>query len=419
MTVDSGSPLPKPEDMTPPPRSVPFTLWCHLLAGPVTLAGSGVFAFGMLFAIVFVPATDLLGTWRLSQRRQEAPGWQETVEATNSHEGGDDGDSGTPIYRCDYSFRLPDGTALRGRSYTLGQQFQLHPAQPGGPAPRLAVTVEYDSQYPETNRIRGTRTSPYGPWALFVVVFPTVGLLIALGGLAVGRRRGRLLRDGEAVAARITTCRFGAGDDGVDLPVAAYKQQMGDLHRQFGRHPIVQLASGFLVVWSMLATAFLVFGTLFCVAMLVLVLFIMPMPARERTLFAMAIAGFLVLWVTMGLFMARSGWRAVRAARGGGAASPPQKPVRCAFEFRLPDGEVVQARAPGRLTDQPGDEPPQPALYDPARPSRALLLSGLAPAVRVGPYSGWETTAGAEAVLRLLVALLLLAGPVAVLAVLH
>jgi hypothetical protein len=419
MAVESGSPFPKPEDLTPPPRSVPFPLWCHLLAGPVTLAGSGVFAFGMLFAIIFVPATDVVGTWRLSQRRQEAPGWLEAVEATNFHEGGDDGDSGTPIYGCGYSFRLPDGTMLRGRSYTLGQQFQLPPAAPGGPAPRLAVTVEYDPQHPETNRIQGTRTSPYGPWALFVVVFPTVGLLIALGGLAVGRRRGRLLRDGEAVAARITTCRFGAGEDGADLPVAAYKQQMGDLRRQFGGHPIVQLANAFLVGWSVLATAFLVLGTLFCVAMLVLVLFVLPMPVRERGLFAMAITGFLVLWVTMGLFMARSGWLAVRAARGGGAGSQPQKPVRCAFEFRLPDGEVVQARAPGRLTDLPGDEPPQPALYDPARPSRALLLSGLSPGVRVGPYGGWETTAGPEAVLRLLVALLLLAGPVAVWALLH
>jgi hypothetical protein len=133
--------------------------------------------------IVFVPATDPIGDWRLSQRRQEAPGWLEAVQETHFHKGGDDHDSGTPIYLCDYAFALPDGTPLRGRSYTLGQQFQLPAAAPGGPAPRVAVTVEYDPEHPQTNRIRGTRISPYAAGAvfrLFVVLLLLAGPLVAI-----------------------------------------------------------------------------------------------------------------------------------------------------------------------------------------------------------------------------------------------
>ena len=78
------------------------------------------------------------------------------------------------------------------------------------------------------------------------------------------------------------------------------------------------------------------------------------------------------------------------------------------------DGEVVPANAPGRLAEAAEVEPPQPALYDPTKPTRALLLSGLAPELTVGPSGAWETRAGAGAVLRVLVVLQLLAGPLVV-----
>jgi hypothetical protein len=418
MAVEVGSPFPKLEDVPPPPRSVPFRLCCHLLAGPVTVGGSAGFAFGMVFALIFAPATDPVGTWRLRQRRQEAPGWLEAVVATSFHEGGDEGEEGTPIYRHDYSFRLPDGTALRGSSYTVGQQFQLPAPAPGGPPPRLQVTVEYDPDHPVTNRIRGTRTSPYTPWVLLVLLFPAAGLLVALGGLLAGRRRLRLLRDGECTAATVTACRFGAGEDAADVPVAEYKQRLANLRGGFGGSALVAFAGAFLWVWTLLATVFLVFGTVVCVAALVLV-FVVPMPPREKSLFGLAVTAFLVLWLTMGLFMVRHGWQAVWAAGRRHQEPAPYPPVNCAFEFRPPDGAVVQARGAGRLAEVRGAEPPQPVLYDPARPTRALLLSGLWPAVRVGPYGGWETTAGADAFLRLFVVLLLVAGPLAVWALLR
>jgi hypothetical protein len=410
MAADLAVPPPNAEDLPPPPRLVPLALWCHLLAAPWTLGGAGLFAFGMVFAIIFAGATDPVGLWRLSRRRHQAPGWLEAVTPTSFHEGGGDGDSGTPIYRCDYSFALPDGTPMRGRSYTLGQQFQLPPPAPGGPAPWLRVVVEFDPEHPGTNRIQGTRTSPYTPGALFVLVFPAAGLGATLGGLVAGRRRGRLLRDGEFAQATVTGCAFGAGEDSTYLPVPEFRNRLAGAGQGFAVNAVLTFSTGYLALWAALATAFLVFGTVFCVVALVVILFVFPMPPRERSLFALAFFSFLVLWVTMGSFMARSGWQAFRAVRRRGELPTPPV-VRCAFEFRPPDGEVVQAKSPGRLAGWSGAEPPQAALYDPARPTRAVLLSGLAPGVRVGPTGAWETSAGLGAVLRVLVILLLLTGP--------
>src|SRR5262245_7964882 len=180
MATDSNSPLPRLEDLAPPPRGMPLRLWCSLLAGPVTLGGSAGFAFGMVFALFFVPATDPIGMWRLDLHRQQAQGWLEGVAKTSFHEGGENED-GTAVYRCDYTFALPDGTQVKGTSYTVGEQFHLRPAGPGGPAPRLPVTVEYEPNNPRLSRIQGTRTSPFGPGALFVVLFPVAGLAVALG----------------------------------------------------------------------------------------------------------------------------------------------------------------------------------------------------------------------------------------------
>jgi hypothetical protein len=412
MARDRDRPQPALKDLAPPPRAVPLRLWCHLLAGRLTVGGSAAFAFGMVFVFVFLPATDPIGTWRLAHRRQAAPGWLEGVQETSFHEGGDDDSESTPIYRCDYTFLLPDGTPLRGRSYTVGPRFQLPPPAPNRAAVRVAVTVEYDPEHPDTNRIEGTRTSPYPVEVGLVGLVSAVGLLVAGAGLMAGRRRVRLLRGGEVAEATVTTCPFGAGDAVTDLPVAEYKQRLACLSAAVGGHPYFAFAAGFYPVWNALVGLFTVAGAVFCVAVLVMVLFGFPTPPAEKGLLAMGFAGFLVLWLTVGGSMMETGRQRSRVAgrRGQLPAVPPV--ITCGFEFRLPDGAVVQARAPGRLAAMTGPEPPQPALYDPARPGRAVLVSGLEPAAEVGLDGAWETTAGAGAGGRLLVALLLLAAPV-------
>jgi hypothetical protein len=419
MATGLGSLFPKLDDLPPPPRTVPLRLWCALLAGPVTLGGSAAFAFTMVFGLIFAPATDPIGTWRLDHRRELAQGWLERVEQTHFQEGGGEDEPGTPIYRWYYTFLLPDGTQCRGSSYTVGEQFHLAPPAAGSPAPRLPVTVEYDPENPGTSRIEGTRTSPYGPWVLFVVLFSVAGLAVAIAGLWTGWRRGRLLRDGEVVPATVTACQFGAGDDTTYLPVAEYKNRTAVLRARCGSHPFMIFARGFIGAWTILAATFLIAGTVFCVVALVVGLLRFPGPPREKALFVLAFGGFLFLWLVVGLFMVRSGWQGWRATGRGATEPNVAVAVRCAFEFRLPDGELVQAKAPGRPTEGPGPESPQPALYDPLRPRRALLLSGLWPAVRVGEAGGWETSAGADSLVRLLVTLLLLAGPFVAFAVLR
>jgi hypothetical protein len=411
MATEPNSPFPTANEVLPPPRSVPLRLWCSLLAGPVTIGGSAGFAFGMVFALIFVPAVDLIGPWRLARSQQQAPGWLERVTETRFHEGGGESEEGTPIFRCDYTFALANGQQVQGTSYTLGEKFHLPAPVPGGPVPRLPVTVEYDPQHPSTSRIQGTRTSPYGPEVLFVVLFPVAGLAVALGGLWVGWRRGRLLRDGEVVAATITGCQFGAGDSGTFLPPGEYKHQTATLRAGFASHPLMHAVTGFMVVWTLLATVMFVGGVIFCVGGLVALLFFFPAPPQEKSLFVLGFGGFLVLWLVMGGVMVRSGWRACWGLRRRGDDPIPPVPVKCTYEFRPPEGEVVQAKCLGRLAETLGPEPPQPALYDPARPKHALLLSGLWPGVWIGETGCWETNSGADGLLRMLVTLVLLAGP--------
>jgi hypothetical protein len=412
MAIDLAEPYQKWENLAPPPRQVSLGVWCNLLGGPVTLAGSGVFAFGMIFALLFGPAANPVGAWRLSQRRQVAQGWLEKEEKTHFSEGGGDGDPGTPVYRYDYTFALPDGTPVHGRSYSVGQRFQVPP--PGQPAPRVAVTVEYDPEHPATSRIQGTRTSPFSPWVLFVVLFPAVGLLIAVGGLLAGWRRGRLLRDGELVSATVTTCRFASGEDSTYLPVAEYKRRLAEARALAASRPFVLLIGGFVRVWTILAVAVSVFGVIVCVALLVMLLFVFPGQLAQQGFFVLGVLGFLALWLTMSWFMVRAGRRGCRAIGRQDREPAPQPPVSCDFEFHLPDGERVQSRAPGQIAVLSEDEPPQPALYDPLRPRQALLLSSLGPAVRLGPFGAWEADAAAAATGRLTVSLMLLVGPVVI-----
>jgi hypothetical protein len=86
--------------------------------------------------------------------------------------------------------------------------------------------------------------------------------------------------------------------------------------------------------------------------------------------------------------------------------------VDCAYEFRLPGGEVVQARDSLPAAALGDAQAPLPVLYNPKAPTETLLLAALSPPVRVSSHGGWETTAGVWPLLRLAVAMLALAaGP--------
>jgi hypothetical protein len=277
----------------------------------------------------------------------------------------------------------------------------------------VPVTVEYDPQNPGVSRIQGTRTGPYSPWVLLVLLVPAVALLVTIGGLRAGRRRARLLRDGELALATVTACHFATGEHDVYLPVADYKRQRAAWRARFSGHPLVRLAGAFLAVWTFLATAIFVFGIILCLFIMGMLL-VFPTLPRERAAFLLGVGGFFALWLLMGRYLVRSGWQGCRAFAQRRTEPAPPLLLHCAFELRLPGGQTVQVKGPGRVAEQRETEPPQLALHDPEHPDRALLLSGLWPTVRVGPYNEWETTAGLEAAGRLLAVVLLIAGPIAV-----
>lgn len=62
-----------------------------------------------------------------------------------------------------------------------------------------------------------------------------------------------------------------------------------------------------------------------------------------------------------------------------------------AFEFSLPDGDVVQATDMVTLTDRIVDEPAEPILYDPLNPKRAFLLDGLPAGIRLTDDGEWQS----------------------------
>jgi hypothetical protein len=84
--------------------------------------------------------------------------------------------------------------------------------------------------------------------------------------------------------------------------------------------------------------------------------------------------------------------------------------VDCAYEFRLPGGEVVRARDAVPAAALGDAEAPLPVLYNPKWPTETLLVASLSPPVRASSHGGWETAAGVWPLLRLAVAMLALAG---------
>jgi hypothetical protein len=182
------------------------------------LVGSIIFGVGSLISLAFALSTDAVGTWRLAWARREAPGRLEGIE--NLGRVASDQNS-PPLwrFRYRYSFRLPEGSPMRGTSY----------AEASSGLPSKDVTVEYDPRDPRINRIRGTRTRlcPLEDVFLTFSLFPLVGLAITAGAIWYGLRPIRVLERGESAVAMIVTYTLVLGTDGG----AEYELPLEDFHR--------------------------------------------------------------------------------------------------------------------------------------------------------------------------------------------
>src|SRR5262245_26271093 len=231
-----------------PPRAVPIRLRCQLLAGGATVWGSVVFGFAAVLASGLVSGMDPLGSLRLALHRQNAPGRVLSERDTNYEE------NDSTVRRHEYEFRLPDGTMLRGHSYSAGHRYVDVPTAPGDPDPQRwsRVTVEYDPGHPETNRIKGTRTHGVSHWVGCMLVFPAGALLVVAVGLVGGWCRIRLLRHGELARATVTGCKPPTNAEApLDVPVAECRRLMALQAGRAARSPFVLLWNGVNSAWCL------------------------------------------------------------------------------------------------------------------------------------------------------------------------
>jgi hypothetical protein len=153
----------------------------------LTQAGCFVSAFGMLFLLIFVPMTDLSSVIHFRGPLPKVQGQVISVEETNAEENERD------IYAVEYQYRLKDQT-YEGTSFTSAVNY----------APGRSVTVEYIAKQPERSRIEGLRTAPFGAVMLFfLLIFPVLGLLMALYPFIQGLKALPLLKEGILTQAQL------------------------------------------------------------------------------------------------------------------------------------------------------------------------------------------------------------------------
>ena len=178
-----------------PPRHVPLLVVMQLLFGGILSTFGWIFlGFGMIFFWIFAVNTDPAGLFVFRGPLETTPGTVVTVEETHFSEGGSEHTDGTPIFRYRYEFSY-DGSDYEGVSYRLGQPAEaIHD-----------VTVEFAAGRPGRSRIRGMRSAVFGPFVLFVVLFPVVGLIFVLFTLRRGFKRIYFLKHGELTTGKLVS----------------------------------------------------------------------------------------------------------------------------------------------------------------------------------------------------------------------
>jgi hypothetical protein len=167
-------------EIAPAPRDVPVALGRQLLVGGmVNQMGWAFAAFGLFFCWFFVGESELRSYVDFAGQTTLAQGRVIAIEETSSTE------NDQRILAVRYAFSI-DGREHGGVSYGLRV-----PIDAGEEVP-----VEYVPGAPARSRIVGMRRYKFGAWAAFVLVFPLIGMGMALTGFEIGRRKLHTLRHG-------------------------------------------------------------------------------------------------------------------------------------------------------------------------------------------------------------------------------
>jgi hypothetical protein len=173
--------------LLPGRRELPRGLVCRVLFGGPLVAFSWFFAaFGMMFVLIFLPTLDL----GISTYDQQTTATVTHIERTDSSE------NDRPIYRVQYTFLDAAGAEHRGESYSTSPPSYVD-----------SWRVDYRGGDPSESQLDGMRRRPFSAIALFVLIFPIVGLALVLWQLRIARRNLRLLRDGVETRGRLVDKR--------------------------------------------------------------------------------------------------------------------------------------------------------------------------------------------------------------------
>ncbi|MEO6810931.1 MAG: DUF3592 domain-containing protein [Isosphaeraceae bacterium] len=361
--------------LPPPPRSVPLSARWRLLTkkgGQKTPFQFGIFllVWSLAFVSQMSPRIDPLGTWRLDRSARTVPGRIERVESAHLKL------NDRPVFRVEYTFRPPGGTPLRGVSFTEWKEAEG----------RNAV-VEYSPKNPNLNRIQGMRTAPWPTgWLLLLAVFPVIGLVLIGVGTRDGRKRIRLLVHGLSTLATVESARFTQYGESGPHPYEPFADIQPWLEARPGvaQRPTLK-PGGCLWIGAAIAVLVLtltVCGFLFGLSLngkVPMRLVGRPIGKGMAVLF-IASCGIATVVLCVMMIVQGGRWHAVALADDDRLAVPPTPlHLDCRFVFETADGQGIQADDSAVFLVEPGRrfEARQWALYDPRRPTRAVLTAGL------------------------------------------
>ncbi len=177
-----------------PPRSVPLSVRIRVLFGGfLNQFGWIFFGFGLVGVWAFTINADLTGWYRFRGQLDTTEGKVIDSKKTLFRKGDSSHYKDTHVYAIHYAFTTADGKEYKGISYITGKQFEQG----------QKATIEYPQGKPQTSRIKGMRQKPVGPFGIFPVVFPMIGLLFIIRGIKKGIKANRLLTLGEQTTGKL------------------------------------------------------------------------------------------------------------------------------------------------------------------------------------------------------------------------
>ncbi|MCC6897636.1 MAG: DUF3592 domain-containing protein [Polyangiaceae bacterium] len=173
-----------------PPRVVPLKAQLAALLGSfVGQVGWALAALGAFVVIIFGVDSEAVTAVQFGGQLGTTTGVVQSVEKTNSSE------NKRTISRVRYRYSIDGKGEREGQSYAISPKLQ----------PGQQVQVEFPVGRPERSRIHGLRARTFDAGGALTVIFPLVGLGLALAGLPAGLRRRRLLRVGKVAHAKLVS----------------------------------------------------------------------------------------------------------------------------------------------------------------------------------------------------------------------